>query len=89
MGKKVCSNSGTTYIMGDIIAKENLNISNLMQTLENLLLQNCSTEIKDNVKFKDNLNWLYHLHYWMKYWQYSLNIQSSSLKKPLNRILKY
>ena len=34
---KVCSNGGTTCIIGQIIAKDNLNIENLMQTFENLL----------------------------------------------------
>ena len=38
---KVCSNGGTTYIIGEKIAKDNLNIENLMQTFENLILQNC------------------------------------------------
>ena len=37
---KVCSSGGATYIIGEIIAKDNLNIENLMQTFENLLLQN-------------------------------------------------
>ena len=37
---KVCSNDGATYIICKIIAKDNLNIANLMQTFENLLLQN-------------------------------------------------
>ena len=37
---KICSNGGTTYIICEIIAKDNLNIANLMQTFENLLLQN-------------------------------------------------
>ena len=32
----VCSNGGATYIIGEIIAKDNLNIENLMQTIENL-----------------------------------------------------
>ena len=44
---KVCSNGGPTYIIGEIIAKDNLNIENLMQTFENLLLQNYSTEFLD------------------------------------------
>ena len=44
---KDCSNGGTTYIIGKIIAKDNFNIANLMQTFENLLLQNCSTEFLD------------------------------------------
>ena len=35
---KVCSNGGATYIIGEILAKDNLNITNLMQTFENLLL---------------------------------------------------
>ena len=35
-----CSNSGATYIMGKIIAKNNLNIVNLMQTFENPFPQN-------------------------------------------------
>ena len=37
----VCSNGGATYIIGEIIAKDNLNIENLMQTIENLL-QTCT-----------------------------------------------
>ena len=37
---KVCSNGGATYIICKIIAKDKLNIANLMQTFENLLLQN-------------------------------------------------
>ena len=35
----VCSNGGATYIVGEIIAKDNLNIENFLQTFENLLLQ--------------------------------------------------
>ena len=38
MCNKVCSNDGVTYIIGEIIAKDNL--ENLMQTFENFLLQN-------------------------------------------------
>ena len=38
---KVCSNGGTTYIIGEIIAKDNLNIENFLQ------LQNYSTEFLD------------------------------------------
>ena len=34
----VCSNGGATYIISEIIAKDNLNIENLMQTFKNLLL---------------------------------------------------
>ena len=37
---KVCSNGGPTYIFSEIIVKNNLNKANLMQTFENLLLQN-------------------------------------------------
>ena len=44
---KVCSNGGATYIIGEIIAKDNLNTENLMQTFENLLLQNYSTKFLD------------------------------------------
>ena len=44
---KVCSNGDATYIIGEIIAKDNLNIENLMQTFENLLLQNNSTKFLD------------------------------------------
>ena len=44
---KVCSNGGATYIIGEIIAKDNLNIENLMPTFENLLLQNYSTKFLD------------------------------------------
>ena len=43
----MCSNGGTTYIISKIIAKYNLNIENLMQTFENLLLQNYSTKFLD------------------------------------------
>ena len=39
---KLCSNGGAIYIIGKIIAKDNLNIENLMQTFENLLLQTCT-----------------------------------------------
>ena len=44
---KVCLNGGATYIIGEIIAKDNLNIENLMQTFENLLLQNYLTKFLD------------------------------------------
>ena len=46
---KVCSNGygDTTYIMCEIILDDNLNIANLMQTLENLLLKVYSTEFFD------------------------------------------
>ena len=44
---KVCSNGGATYIIGKIIAKDNLNIENLMRTFENLILQNYSTKFLD------------------------------------------
>ena len=37
---KVCSNGGATYINSKLIAKANLNIAIVMQTFENLLLQN-------------------------------------------------
>ena len=36
---KVCSNGGATYIFIEKIAKDNLNIANLIHTLKNLLLQ--------------------------------------------------
>ena len=44
---KFCSNGGVTYIIGKIIAKDTLNIENLMQTFENLLLQNYLTKFLD------------------------------------------
>ena len=44
---KVCSNGGTTNIIGEIIAQNNLNIVYLMQTFENHLLQNYRTEFLD------------------------------------------
>ena len=44
---KGCSNGGPTYIICKIIAKNNLNIAIVMQTFENLILQNCSTEFYD------------------------------------------
>ena len=37
---KVCSDGGATYIIGEITAKKNFNILNLMQTFENRLLPN-------------------------------------------------
>ena len=40
-------NGGTTCIIGEIKAKDNLNIANFMQTYENLLLQNFLTECLD------------------------------------------
>ena len=43
----VSSNGGATCIIEEIIAKDNLNIENLMQTFENLLLQNYSTKFLD------------------------------------------
>ena len=45
--QNLCSNGGATYIIGEIIAKDNLNIENLMQTFENLLLQNYLTKFLD------------------------------------------
>ena len=68
---KLCSNGGATYIIVEIIAKDNLNIKNLMQTYENLLLQNYSTKFLD-ITYKDSLGmcnqslfkWWCHLHYW-------------------------
>ena len=44
---EVCSNGVATYIIGEIIAKDNLNIENLMQTIENPILQNYSTKFFD------------------------------------------
>ena len=33
----MCSNGGATYIISELIAKDNLNMANLLQTFENLL----------------------------------------------------
>ena len=59
-----------TYIIGEIIAKDNLNIERLMQTFENLLLQNYSTKFLDITyrlslgMFNQSLfKWWCHLHY--------------------------
>ena len=41
---KVCSDLCSKYFIGEIIAKENSNIANLMEIFENFLLQNYSTE---------------------------------------------
>ena len=41
-------NGGATYIIGEIIAKDNLNIENLMQTFENLLTWVCLIKICSN-----------------------------------------
>ena len=46
---KVCSSGGATYITDEILAKDNLNIANLMQTSENLFLQFYSAEFLDDV----------------------------------------
>ena len=43
----VCLNGSATYIIGELIAKDNLNIADLKQTFENLLLQSCSTGFLD------------------------------------------
>ena len=43
---QVCSNGGATYIASEFIAKDVLNIENLMQTFENLL-QNYSRKFLD------------------------------------------
>ena len=40
----MCSTGGATLIIRETIAKDKLNIANLMQTFENLLLQNYLTE---------------------------------------------
>ena len=68
---KVCSNGGATYFIGEIIAKDNLNIENLKQTFENLLIQNYSTKFLD-VTYKQSFGmcnqslfkWWRHLFYW-------------------------
>ena len=44
---KACSNGQAIYIIVEIIAKDYLNIVNLMQTFENLFVQNLSTEFLD------------------------------------------
>ena len=44
---QICLNGGATYIIGEMKSKDNLNIANLMQTFENLLLQNYSTNFLD------------------------------------------
>ena len=47
MCNQICINGGATYIIGEIIAKDNLYIENLMPTIEDLLLQNYSTKFLD------------------------------------------
>ena len=44
---KSVSNGVATYIIGKIIAKDNMNIAILKQTFDNLLLQNYSTKFLD------------------------------------------
>ena len=44
---KVCSNGGAANINIKLIAKAHLNIAIVMQTFENHILQNCSTEFYD------------------------------------------
>ena len=69
---KVCSyGDDATYIIDEIIAKDHLNLENLMQTFKNLLLQNFSTKFLD-ITYKWSLGmcdqslfrWWRHLHYW-------------------------
>ena len=68
MWYQICSNGGATYIIGEIIGKDNLNIENLMQTF---LLQNYSTKYLD-ITYKLSLamcnqslfKWWRHLYYW-------------------------
>ena len=67
---KVCSNGGSTYIIGEIIAKDNLIIENFMQTFENLLLQNYATKFLDityklslGMCYQNLFKWWHHLHY--------------------------
>ena len=43
----VCSNGGTNYIIGKLIAKDSLNVEDFMQTFENLLIKNCLTKFLD------------------------------------------
>ena len=57
---KICSNGGFSFIICEILAKDNLNIANLMQTFESLILQNCSTELYDIAHTHMALVW-YHL----------------------------
>ena len=57
---KVCSNGGATYILGEIIAKDNLNMANVMQIIEKLLLQNCSEEFLDFFEFKNKTTSRWH-----------------------------
>ena len=47
MCNSICSNDGATYFVSEIIAKDNLNLENLMQTFENLPLQNYLTKFLD------------------------------------------
>ena len=51
---KVCSSGGATYIIGKIIAKDNLNMDILMLTFENLLFRKYSTEFLE-IAYKYNL----------------------------------
>ena len=44
---EVCLNGDAIYIISEIIAKDNLNIANLLKTFENLLLQNYLTVFLD------------------------------------------
>ena len=59
--------SGTIF---EIIARDNLNVANLMQTFKNLHLRICSTEFLDSankyipwVCVKSLFKWWRHLHY--------------------------
>ena len=80
---KVCSNGGATYIIGEIIAKDNLNIENLMQTFENLLLQNYSTKFLDIALLANNSQRQF------EHRKFDANLLRSSSPKLLNKILRY
>ena len=47
---EVSSNGDVTYIIGEIIANYNLNVANLIETFENLLLQNYLIKFLDITK---------------------------------------
>ena len=73
-----------TYIIDEIIAKDNLNIENLMQTFKNLLLQNYSTKFLD-ITYKWSLGMCNKSLF--KWWRHLLYRKNNSQKQFQHSLL--
>ena len=67
MSSKFVQMVASPTLIGEIIAKDNLKIVNLMQTFENLLLQNYSTQFLD-ITYKINSLWVCVIKVLFKWW---------------------